>query len=105
MQGALYSKLELPENKILITHARTGTARFLGYEITVQHNRPPNRRWPPQGQRVISLRAPDVIKASAPLPEAGKTRAAIPSRSRRRSVDHQHVRVRVPGLVNYNGPS
>ncbi|MCA1706803.1 MAG: hypothetical protein LC808_27505, partial [Actinobacteria bacterium] len=22
----------------LITHARTGAARFLGYEITVQHN-------------------------------------------------------------------
>lgn len=29
-------KLELNEGKTLITHARTGAARFLGYEITVQ---------------------------------------------------------------------
>jgi len=30
-------KLELSETKTLITHARTSAARFLGYEITVQH--------------------------------------------------------------------
>jgi group II intron reverse transcriptase/maturase len=30
-------KLELNTDKTLITHARTGAARFLGYEITVQH--------------------------------------------------------------------
>ena len=30
--------LELSETKTLITHARTGAARFLGYEIAVQHN-------------------------------------------------------------------
>jgi group II intron reverse transcriptase/maturase len=30
-------KLELAAGKTLITHARTGAARFLGYEITVQH--------------------------------------------------------------------
>lgn len=30
-------KLELNEDKTLITHARTGAARFLGYEITIQH--------------------------------------------------------------------
>ena|SRR6266568_564858 len=29
--------LELSQSKTLITHARTGAARFLGYEITVQH--------------------------------------------------------------------
>jgi hypothetical protein len=29
---------ELSEKKTLITHARTGAARFLGYEITVTHN-------------------------------------------------------------------
>ena len=29
--------LELNQSKTLITHARTGAARFLGYEITVQH--------------------------------------------------------------------
>jgi hypothetical protein len=31
-------KLELSQDKTLITHARTGAVRFLGYEITVQHN-------------------------------------------------------------------
>ena len=31
-------KLELSQHKTLITHARTGAARFLGYEITVQHS-------------------------------------------------------------------
>jgi hypothetical protein len=31
-------KLELSEPKTLITHARTGAARFLGYEISVAHN-------------------------------------------------------------------
>jgi group II intron reverse transcriptase/maturase len=30
-------KLELNADKTLITHARTGAARFLGYEITIQH--------------------------------------------------------------------
>jgi group II intron reverse transcriptase/maturase len=30
-------KLELSADKTLITHARTGAARFLGYDITVQH--------------------------------------------------------------------
>jgi Type II intron maturase len=31
-------KLELSETKTLITHARTSAARFLGYEITIQHD-------------------------------------------------------------------
>jgi group II intron reverse transcriptase/maturase len=31
-------KLELSNEKTLITHARTSAARFLGYEITVQHD-------------------------------------------------------------------
>ncbi len=30
-------KLELSQDKTLITHARTGAASFLGYEITVEH--------------------------------------------------------------------
>src|SRR5438046_2062649 len=30
-------RLELNTDKTLITHARTGAARFLGYEITIQH--------------------------------------------------------------------
>src|SRR5712692_8040588 len=34
-------KLDLNEDKTLITHARTSAAKFLGYEITVQHSRDP----------------------------------------------------------------
>jgi group II intron reverse transcriptase/maturase len=62
-------KLELSPEKTLITHARTGAARFLGYEITTQHS--PSRR---AVNGVIGLRAPkDVIKAkSAPYLKHGK---------------------------------
>ena len=62
-------KLELSEEKTLITHARTGAARFLGYEITVQHSRD---RPPVNG--VIALRVPTaVIKAKcAPYLKHGK---------------------------------
>jgi group II intron reverse transcriptase/maturase len=57
-------KLELNREKTLITHARSGAARFLGYEITVQHN----DRHLTRGQRYvngeIALRVPrTVIKA------------------------------------------
>jgi Reverse transcriptase (RNA-dependent DNA polymerase) len=57
-------KLELSADKTLITHARTGAARFLGYEITVQHSssRITNRRRSVNG--VIRLRVPtSVIEA------------------------------------------
>jgi group II intron reverse transcriptase/maturase len=57
-------KLELSHTKTLITHARTKAARFLGYEITVQHNdrKATRRRRTVNGQ--VSLRVPlDVIKA------------------------------------------
>jgi group II intron reverse transcriptase/maturase len=44
-------KLELSEAKTLITHARTGTARFLGYDITgLHHDRKLDRR----GHRCIN---------------------------------------------------
>ncbi|GCE01811.1 group II intron-encoded protein LtrA [Embleya hyalina] len=57
-------KLELSKEKTLITHARTQTARFLGYEITTRQNSTKITR----GRRVvngqIALRVPlDVIKA------------------------------------------
>jgi group II intron reverse transcriptase/maturase len=67
-------KLELSASKTLITHARTGAARFLGYEITVQHNdsKATRRRRTVNGQ--VALRVPlDVIKAkSAPYLHRGK---------------------------------
>ncbi|WP_405996800.1 reverse transcriptase domain-containing protein [Streptomyces sp. NBC_00829] len=57
-------KLELSQEKTLITHARTGAARFLGYEITTQHNdtKKTGRYRRINGQ--IALRVPqDVIKS------------------------------------------
>jgi group II intron reverse transcriptase/maturase len=57
-------KLELSEHKTLITHASASAARFLGYEITAQHD---NRRQTAGRRSVngqIRLRVPaDVIKA------------------------------------------
>ena len=44
-------KLELSQDKTLITHARTGAARFLGYEITVAAQRPAAHPRPTRGQR------------------------------------------------------
>jgi len=62
-------KLELNEEKTLITHARTQAAKFLGYEITVQHSRER-----PAVNGGIASRAPrSVIKAKcAPYLKHGK---------------------------------
>jgi len=62
-------KLELNQDKTLITHARTGAARFLGYEITVQHSR--DRR---QVNGVIGLRVPRAVITAkcAPYLRLGK---------------------------------
>jgi group II intron reverse transcriptase/maturase len=67
-------KLELSQTKTLITHARTGAARFLGYEITVQHadHKITGGRRATNG--VIGLRVPrEVIKAKyTPYRKRGK---------------------------------
>jgi group II intron reverse transcriptase/maturase len=67
-------KLELSTDKTLITHARTGAARFLGYEITVYHanQKITNGRRTVNGK--IGLRVPlSVIKAQcAPYLTRGK---------------------------------
>jgi hypothetical protein len=62
-------KLELSAEKTLITHARTRAARFLGYEITVQHS-----ATRPAVNGEVRLRVPrDVITASqAPYLASGK---------------------------------
>ena len=62
-------KLELNEDKTLVTHARTGAARFLGYEITAQHS-----KTRPRVNGSIGLRVPRaVIKAKcAPYLKHGK---------------------------------
>ena len=91
-------KLELSQEKTLITHARTGAAKFLGYEITVQHA---NHRRSING--AVGLRVPtEVIKAKcAPYRRLGKPEA------RTRLVnedDHAIVETygtEYRGLVNY----
>jgi hypothetical protein len=62
-------KLELSEDKTLITHARTDAAKFLGYEIITQDSR--SR---PRVNGTIALRVPaEKIKAkSAPYLERGQ---------------------------------
>ncbi|WTZ46364.1 reverse transcriptase domain-containing protein [Streptomyces sp. NBC_01390] len=67
-------KLELSQEKTLITHGRTQAARFLGYEIATQHNdtKKTGRYRRVNGQ--IALRVPlDAIKSkSAPYLARGK---------------------------------
>jgi group II intron reverse transcriptase/maturase len=73
-------RLELNQDKTLITHARTRRARFLGYDITVQHNnaKVTRTRHRPHGHRSangqVALQVPpDVIKAKcAPYRRHGK---------------------------------
>jgi len=56
--------LELPAGKTLITHARTKAARFLGYEITVQHCDSKITGGRRMLNGTVALRGPlDVIKA------------------------------------------
>jgi Reverse transcriptase (RNA-dependent DNA polymerase)/Type II intron maturase len=67
-------KLELSHEKTLVTHARTRAARYLGYEITVQHADRKITRGRRAANGTIALRAPlDVIKAKrAPYRRHGK---------------------------------
>jgi group II intron reverse transcriptase/maturase len=67
-------RLELSQEKTLITHGRTGAARFLGYEITVLHNDRKAIRGRRSVNGIIALRVPRaVIKAKcAPYMKLGK---------------------------------
>jgi hypothetical protein len=57
-------KLELSKEKTLITHARTGAAKFLGYEITVQQNDKAISNGQRSSNATVKLRVPvSVIKA------------------------------------------
>ena len=95
-------RLELNQEKTLVTHARTGAARFLGYEVTVQHADEKvsggriKRRIPPNGK--VGLRVPlDVIKAkSAPYSELGKP-AHLGHLRPQRLRHSRHLRGPVPG--------
>jgi group II intron reverse transcriptase/maturase len=102
-------KLELSQEKTLVTHARTGAARFLGYEITIQKDdRRGERKRGRRRQRrstngTVALHVPKgVIKAKcAPYLERGK-----PARqtSMLNYDDHTIVSIygaRYRGIVNY----
>jgi group II intron reverse transcriptase/maturase len=66
--------LELNPDKTLITHARTRAARYLGYEIIVQHSNIKITNGRRTANGTIALRVPlDVIKAKrAPYRQHGK---------------------------------
>ena len=67
-------KLELSEEKTLITHARTGKARFLGYDIVAQHSddKLTNGKRSINGE--IGLRVPDeaITRRCVPYMRHGK---------------------------------
>src|SRR5215472_10082042 len=66
--------LELNQDKTLITHARSQPARFLGYDITVQHCNARVTRGRRAANGIVALRVPpEVIKAKcAPYRQRGK---------------------------------
>ena len=66
--------LELNPSKTLVTHAHTRAARYLGYEITVQHRNDKLTNGRRSANGVIALRIPlDLIKAKcAPYRRHGK---------------------------------
>jgi Retron-type reverse transcriptase len=92
-------KLELSHEKTLITHARTGAARFLNYEITIQHadHKVAGKRRCVNG--IVGLRVPrDVVKAKcAPHLKLGK-----PERRNQMVNEDDHTIVRTYG-AEYRG--
>ncbi len=60
--------LDLSQDKTLITHARTGAARFLGYKITVQHNDHKLTRGQRSTNGVIGLRVPLAVIKTKRVP-------------------------------------
>ena len=96
-------KLELSEEKTLITHARTQAAKFLGYEITVAHDDRKTTRGHRWLNGTVQLRVPKtVIKAKcAPYLRRGKP-ASRPELANRD--DHAIISIygaEYRGLVQY----
>jgi len=67
-------KLELSQEKTLITHARTGKARFLGYDIVTQHYDDKLTRGKRSINGEIGLRVPEeaITRRCAPYMRRGK---------------------------------
>jgi group II intron reverse transcriptase/maturase len=95
--------LELNQQKTLITHARSQHARFLGYDITVQHSRDKITGGRRTVNGTIALRVPrDVIKAQI----ARHRRRGKPShRPRLQNLDDYDIvrkyGAEYAGVVNY----
>jgi hypothetical protein len=95
--------LELSQDKTLITHARTGAATFLGYEITIHRSDTKVTRGRRSANGGVALRVPkDVIKAKcAPYTKLGKPEV----RSRLVNEDDHTIvatyGTEYRGLVNY----
>jgi hypothetical protein len=96
-------KLDLNADKTLITHARTSAARFLGYQVTIQHSDTKLTGGHRSANGRIALRIPpDVITAkSAPCRRRGKPW----HRNRLQNLrDYDIVRIygaEYRGIVNY----
>ena len=91
-------KLELNQEKTLITHASTGAAKFLGYEITVQKSNTKVTRGRRSVNGSVRLRVPRaVIKENRPVLQARRTRATNPAGEQERPRHCCHLRVRVQG--------
>jgi group II intron reverse transcriptase/maturase len=95
--------LELNQSKTLITHARTGAARFLGYEITVQHCDTKLTNGCRSANGGIALRVPlDVIRAKCAPYRRRDTPWHRPALQN--LPDHDIVRIygaEYRGIVNY----
>lgn len=87
-------KLELSQDKTLITHARTQAAKFLGYEITVLHNDRKVTKGKRSANGSVSLRVPEsVVKAKKRL----YTSRGKPARRTRLLNDDDHTIVSTYG--------
>ena len=90
--------LELNRQKTLITHARSQRARFLGYDITVQHDSTKTHRRPQERQR--EYRAENASGRDKgpvrPLPAARQTVAPVPAPEPGRLRHRPEVRGRIP---------
>lgn len=91
--------LELSEDKTLITHARTGTAHFLGYEITIGHDDRKLTRGRRAANGAVSLRVPaTVIKAKC----ASYTQHGKPERRPQLINEDDHTIISIYG-AEYRG--
>ena len=92
--------LELSAGKTLITHARDGAARVLGYEITVRHDNSKITGGRRMFNGTIALRVPlEVVNQGQvrPVPETGPALASVRADQPERLRHHPGLRRGIPG--------